>query len=473
MTNAEILQRGIREGVANSILVKLNQIGTLTETLDTVALATGAAYSTVISHRSGETEDTTIADLVVAVNAGQIKTGAPARSDRVAKYNQLLRIEEDLGESASFPGLAALSGREGTSMARAERSRGAAPSPRSEGGRPPWFKGSAGRARLAFVGAIVASAIVLFAWFPAGSLISQRSNLHGTEAELHTLHAQDSALAQESKNLSDAGEIGRIAREQYQLVSPGQQSYEVLPPSGATAAGTPYAGDPGSDGPVTPSATAELPPGGVTTTTTTTRRATKPASSARRTAHTHGSVDVTGRLRVARAALPRILALRPEEQSEVAQPGAAVDADSEAVALLLGRDPGGAFTVVVRGAEGRPVVIANEPFLRDGTPMPTRYWLVDPELRVLVGRLEAAGGVREAAAQVDASALADGHRRYAAERDALIADDRTGPRPSGGVGGTRQGVKCLHAHVAWWLAGGDDVVGDWVAARLDLTRADT
>jgi enolase len=113
VTNAEILERGIREGVANSILVKLNQIGTLTETLDTVALAAGAAYSTVISHRSGETEDTTISDLVVAVNAGQIKTGAPARSDRVAKYNQLLRIEEDLGESASFPGLLALSGRGG------------------------------------------------------------------------------------------------------------------------------------------------------------------------------------------------------------------------------------------------------------------------------------------------------------------------------------------------------------------------
>ncbi|HEX4126397.1 MAG TPA: phosphopyruvate hydratase [Acidimicrobiales bacterium] len=109
VTNAEILERGIREGVANAILVKLNQIGTLTETLDTVALANGAAYGTVISHRSGETEDTTIADLVVAVNAGQIKTGAPARSDRVAKYNQLLRIEEDLGESAAFPGLAALS----------------------------------------------------------------------------------------------------------------------------------------------------------------------------------------------------------------------------------------------------------------------------------------------------------------------------------------------------------------------------
>jgi enolase len=110
VTNAEILERGIREGVANAILIKLNQIGTLTETLDTVALANRSSYRPVISHRSGETEDTTIADLAVAVNAGQIKTGAPARSDRVAKYNQLLRIEEDLGESATFPGRAALAG---------------------------------------------------------------------------------------------------------------------------------------------------------------------------------------------------------------------------------------------------------------------------------------------------------------------------------------------------------------------------
>jgi uncharacterized protein len=145
----------------------------------------------------------------------------------------------------------------------------------------------------------------------------------------------------------------------------------------------------------------------------------------------------------------------------------------EAVAQLLGRDPGGAFTVVVRGNEGRPVVIANEPFLRDGTPMPTRYWLVDPELRAGVGRLEAAGGVREAEAHVDGTALAGAHRRYAAERDALIPDDWAGPRPSGGVGGTRQGVKCLHAHVAWWLAGGDDVVGAWAAGRLGLSRTET
>jgi hypothetical protein len=147
-------------------------------------------------------------------------------------------------------------------------------------------------------------------------------------------------------------------------------------------------------------------------------------------------------------------------------------ADADVVARLLGRDPGGAFSVVVRGEGGRPVVIANEPFLRDGTPMPTRYWLVDPGLRVRVDRLEAAGGVREAGAEVDGAALAEGHRRYAAERDALIPEDWSGPRPSGGVGGTRQGVKCLHAHLAWWLAGGDDVVGAWVASKLELTRSE-
>ena len=105
VTNSERLQRGIDQGVGNSILVKVNQIGTLTETLDTVAVATRNGYTAVMSHRSGETEDTTIADLAVATDCGQIKTGAPARSDRVAKYNQLLRIEEDLGESAEFRGL--------------------------------------------------------------------------------------------------------------------------------------------------------------------------------------------------------------------------------------------------------------------------------------------------------------------------------------------------------------------------------
>ena len=111
VTNAERLQMGIDRKVANSILIKVNQIGTLTETLDTVGLATQHAYTCVMSHRSGETEDTTIADLAVATNCGQIKTGAPARSDRVAKYNQLLRIEDQLGEAAAFRGRAALAPR--------------------------------------------------------------------------------------------------------------------------------------------------------------------------------------------------------------------------------------------------------------------------------------------------------------------------------------------------------------------------
>jgi len=107
VTNVERLQRGIDEGVANAILVKVNQIGTLTETLETIELARSHGYATVISHRSGETEDTTIADLAVATGAGQIKTGAPSRTDRVAKYNQLLRIEEELGDAAVYPGWSA------------------------------------------------------------------------------------------------------------------------------------------------------------------------------------------------------------------------------------------------------------------------------------------------------------------------------------------------------------------------------
>jgi enolase len=107
VTNVDFLRRGIDQRVGNAILVKVNQIGTLTEALDAVELAHRSGYRAVISHRSGETEDATIADLAVATNAGQIKTGAPARSDRVAKYNQLLRIEEELGDQAAYPGWAA------------------------------------------------------------------------------------------------------------------------------------------------------------------------------------------------------------------------------------------------------------------------------------------------------------------------------------------------------------------------------
>jgi enolase len=110
VTNTERLARGIELGVANSILIKVNQIGTLTETLAAIAMAHKAGYTAVMSHRSGETEDVTIADLAVATGCGQIKTGAPSRSERVAKYNQLLRIEEQLGDTAVFPGRSAFTG---------------------------------------------------------------------------------------------------------------------------------------------------------------------------------------------------------------------------------------------------------------------------------------------------------------------------------------------------------------------------
>lgn len=143
--------------------------------------------------------------------------------------------------------------------------------------------------------------------------------------------------------------------------------------------------------------------------------------------------------------------------------------DIAALTTLLGREPRADFDVVVRDAAGAPVVVRNAPFTADGTPMPTRYWLVDPALHAAVSRIEAAGGVREAQAAVDEAELQAAHDRYRAERDAAVeavAPGHTGPRPHGGVAGTREGVKCLHAHYAWFLAGGDDPVGRWVDERL-------
>jgi uncharacterized protein len=142
------------------------------------------------------------------------------------------------------------------------------------------------------------------------------------------------------------------------------------------------------------------------------------------------------------------------------------ESDVAALTVLLGRAPRGAFEIVVRDAAGEPVVIRNSPLLDDGTPMPTRFWLVDPVLGPRVSQVESAGGVRAAEAAVDADELQAAHDRYAAERDAAIPTDHAGPRPHGGVGGTRRGVKCLHAHYAFHLAGGDDPVGRWVADAL-------
>ena len=140
--------------------------------------------------------------------------------------------------------------------------------------------------------------------------------------------------------------------------------------------------------------------------------------------------------------------------------------DDAVVAELLGRPPRGDFKVVVRDAAGVPVVIRNAPLHDDGTPMPTRFWLVDRDLNRRIGRLEAAGGVREAESAVDPDELAAAHERYRAERESALPDDWDGPRPFGGVGGTRRGVKCLHTHYAWYLAGGQDPVGAWVHTRL-------
>jgi uncharacterized protein len=143
------------------------------------------------------------------------------------------------------------------------------------------------------------------------------------------------------------------------------------------------------------------------------------------------------------------------------------DTDRRRVEELLGRAPQGDYVVVVRDTTtGDPVVLRNAPLLDDGTPMPTRYWLIGTREVRDVGRLESEGGVDRAESEVDPDELAAAHARYAAERDAAIPVNHTGPRPSGGVAGTRRGVKCLHAHYAWFLAGGDDPVGRWVARRL-------
>jgi exopolyphosphatase / guanosine-5'-triphosphate,3'-diphosphate pyrophosphatase len=145
--------------------------------------------------------------------------------------------------------------------------------------------------------------------------------------------------------------------------------------------------------------------------------------------------------------------------------------DIARITELLGRVPQGKFEVVVRALDGDPVVLRNQPLLPDGTPMPTLYWLCGARENVLIGRLEATGAVNQVEAELDAALIAAAHDRYAAERDALIPVDHTGPRPFGGVAGTRIGVKCLHAHFGWWLAGGDDPVGDWVAEKLSLSRS--
>ena len=148
------------------------------------------------------------------------------------------------------------------------------------------------------------------------------------------------------------------------------------------------------------------------------------------------------------------------------------DVDIAVVAELLGRQPQGHFEVVLRHGDGTPRVLRNAPILETGRPMPTLYWLVSPHDRLVVSRLESSGGVGQAEAAVDPDALIAAHEAYRDERNQLIPDDYEGHRPSAGVGGTRIGVKCLHAHYAYFLAGGSDPVGEWVADRLAEQAAD-
>lgn len=171
----------------------------------------------------------------------------------------------------------------------------------------------------------------------------------------------------------------------------------------------------------------------------------------------------------------------PDWVHEVECSGSAIDVDTRAdldrlqemvrVTELLGRPPQGEFDVVVRDVDGEPIVLRNAPLMHDGRPMPTMYWLAGKAAIKAISRLEAAGGVRIAESELDPAQVAAAHARYAAERDILLPANHKGPRPTGGVGGTRRGIKCLHAHYAYHLAGGDDPVGRWAAAKIGAVPA--
>ena len=254
VTNQVRLERGIQAGAANAILIKLNQVGTLTETLDTMGLAGRAGYGCVVSHRSGETEDTFIADLAVATNCGQLKTGAPARSERVAKYNELLRIEEELGESAAFHGRDALARVARTAGQREMRPRRKA----RTGPKGARAKAARGVGRLSLQrrrarGLLVLSAIfavvVLATLMPFSALLSQREQLSSTAKQVSALTAQNKALRQEARELSDPSTVAGIARRDYGLVSPGSQAYEILPAAGSSLGSAASSGHVPLDGP--------------------------------------------------------------------------------------------------------------------------------------------------------------------------------------------------------------------------------
>lgn len=144
-----------------------------------------------------------------------------------------------------------------------------------------------------------------------------------------------------------------------------------------------------------------------------------------------------------------------------------VESEEAVVERLLGRKPMGSWTVCLYDRDGVPLIIQTAPILDDGTPMPTIYWLVGRELRQEVSRVESYGGIKWANTHIDSIAIRDSHSRYMALRDSMIAPGYKGIRPYGGVAGTRRGVKCLHAHVAWHLMGGNDPVGSWTLGEIE------
>ena len=344
-----------------------------------------------MSHRSGETEDATIADLAVATNCGQIKAGAPARSDRVAKYNQLLRIEQELGEAAEYlrrPGLPRESERMKLPRPGPGRAR-----PRSRS----WRSCSCSCSRRARTSPSGAGSV------PPSTTSTCCAN-------------RTDKLETEAQPVAVAAEVERMAREQFGMGVPGRAGLHIVSRS-------------------------TTPPGRPTTT------------------------------------VPRSLVteLRFPSRSFVSRCGVptadqATAADVAALTELLGRAPRAGFEVVVRGADGDPIVIRNAPLLDDGTPMPTRYWLVDRKVSAQVSRLESAGGVRAAEAAVDPEAVARRARALRPRTRSRRCRPTTRSAPHGGVGGTRRGVKCLHAHYAYYLAGGDDPVGRWVEEHLHVSR---
>ena len=422
VTNVERLQEGIDKGVANSILVKVNQIGTLSETLDTMFVAGRHGYTAMMSHRSGETEDATIADLAVATNCGQIKTGAPA-AQRPRREVQPAPAHRGGARSGRLVprrgGVARTCGRQRWLSARAaRRARSRRPSrsrPRSRRRRrrPLRRRGTGGSTRAASS----ATPAVDEARAPAGragrpALRVRLPDPHvprpalrhrqGARRSSRCCRRENARLARESKRLSTDSEIERLAREKYGLVKPGERPYVILP---APTSSTP-------------------PP---------------------RQQH-----------RSARSVNCRACPPPPTSPRSPNASGAR-------------RRPTSTSSCATRPA--RRWSSATPPFTRDGTPMPTRYWLVDPELNLLVSRLEAAGGVRSAQSRGrpgGAPARPRRLRRRARRRHPVRRTPGRARRAASA--GTRVGVKCLHAHYANLLAGGDDPVGRWTAQQLEAAQ---